>query len=245
MHATRCPRSSLSTRCRGEGRRGAIDEALPAGLPPLTAILLALGFLAGCASPTAGPPRQRRPARARAARVVVTVSAAATRPLSFVLTSPTRTTPCAPALGQLGVISGFGTGPGVHHAGLRGRQARLLPGADRPVATRTPPRPPRCPLLHQDHQDLPGRPPAPLQLPGQANLLPADQHVRPPGSPHLGTRPSFAPRPGPRPGPRPAPLPARLRLRPIRALSRNALQPRLRIIIITSNDTRTTPGSSP
>src|SRR6185312_13068655 len=104
-----------------------------------TVILLALGFLAGCAPAHIGTTVSASLAENQAGSTVVVGCSGQqqNRPSSFVLT-------CADANNALTALhwvgwadnQAFGTGTEKGqrlHTGLRERQARLLPGADHPV----------------------------------------------------------------------------------------------------------------
>ena len=151
----------------------------------LAAILLALGFLAGCASAHSGAaaPASARAAAQRSAVVVDCSGQQQTRPSSFILT-------CADANDALTALhwvswaagQAFGTGtekvntctPDCADGKLVSYPALIALWRPEPL-----PGHPGVRYFTRITRIYPASLPAPLQLPGQANLLPADQHVRP------------------------------------------------------------------
>jgi len=164
--------------------------------PALTAIPAFPGFLAGCAQPIAEPAPLRRRSRIRAQRSTVVVDRCSgqqqTRPSSFILTcayANAALTGCSWAI--CGGFPGFRTlyreGQHLTSDCAEGGKTRLLSAPD--TLWRPEPSPPtQAPLLHQDHQGLPGHRPPLVQLPRQTRLLSADQHIT------LGAPPSRPPK---------------------------------------------------
>ena len=162
----------------------------------LAAIVIAVGFLAGCASATSGT---ATPASAAAAAQPSTVildcsGQRQTRPSSLILT-------CADANDALTALhwaswatgQAFGTGtekvdactPDCADGKFVSYPALITLWRPEPL-----PGHPGVRYFTRITRIYPAEPPAPLQLPGQAHLLPADQHVRPPRNPHLAARPA-------------------------------------------------------